>query len=190
MINSSFLKGLKTAYRDANSERRQISSLANIVLHDSKRVIFALHRGELKDAKNQLDGIEKILKELSKKFGNSRLDVEGAYNAAAEEYVEAKMFYNVLAGKKIEAIKGLKLSATAYLGGICDLLGEMVRLATNEGAKGHWHRVSEVKKDMNTIMAELIEFDFTGYLRTKYDQARNHLRKVEQMEYEVQLRKK
>ncbi|HNX10629.1 MAG TPA: hypothetical protein PKI61_00610 [bacterium] len=190
MINATFIKSLKAAYREANGERRQIGSLANIVLHDSKRVIFALHRGELKDAKAQLEGIEKILKELSQKFGVGRLNEEGSYHAAIEEYVEAKLLYNVLTAKKIDTIKGLKLPPVAYLGGICDLLGEMVRLATNEGAKGNWHRVSEIKKEMNEIMATLIEFDFTGYLRTKYDQARNHLRKVEQMEYEVKLRQK
>ena len=29
--------------------------------------------------------------------------------------------------------------------------------------------------------------DFSGYLRTKYDQARNHLRHAEQILYEVSL---
>ena len=188
MINLSFFKSLQTAYQDANSQRRQIASLANIVLHDSKRIIFALHRGEVKIAQEQLEGVEKVLKDLDKKFGIERLDEEGSYNAAIEEYVEAKMLANYLTGQKIDAIKGLKLPPTAYLGGICDLLGEMVRLATNEGAKGNWNKVSEIKQAMNDIMAGLVAFDFTGYLRTKYDQARNHLRKIEQMEYEVKLR--
>ncbi len=39
-------------------------------------------------------------------------------------------------------------------------------------------------------MGQLIDFDMTGYLRTKYDQARGHLRKLEQMAYEIKLRSK
>ncbi len=39
-------------------------------------------------------------------------------------------------------------------------------------------------------MAQLVDLDLTGYLRTKYDQARGHLRKLEQMAYEIKLRGK
>ena len=38
-------------------------------------------------------------------------------------------------------------------------------------------------------MTELVEFDMTGYLRTKYDQARASLRKIEQIDYEIKTRK-
>jgi len=38
-------------------------------------------------------------------------------------------------------------------------------------------------------MSELVEFDMTGYLRTKYDQAKGNLRKIEQINYEINLRK-
>jgi hypothetical protein len=38
-------------------------------------------------------------------------------------------------------------------------------------------------------MAELVEFDMAGYLRTKYDQARGNTRKIEQINYEINLRK-
>jgi len=38
------------------------------------------------------------------------------------------------------------------------------------------------------MMDQLIDFDMTGYLRTKYDQARGHLRKLEQMAYEIKLK--
>ena len=65
----------------------------------------------------------------------------------------------------------------------------MVRVATNEAAAGKFVRVKEIKELVNEIMAQLVDFDLTGYLRTKYDQARGHLRKIEQMDYEIKLRK-
>jgi len=49
--------------------------------------------------------------------------------------------------------------------------------------------VKKIHKIADDIMAELIEFDMRSYLRTKYDQAKGHLRKIEQTNYEVNLRK-
>jgi len=187
MINKKFIQKLQKDYLDSNGERRQIISLANVILHDSKRIIFSLHRGDLKKAEESFAEIEKIFKKLEEKFGWKRMYEEGSFKAGVEEYVEAKMFYFVLKGKNIDAIKGLKLTYESYLGGICDTTGELVRRAVNEAAKGNLSEVEKINGIINDIMAELVEFDMTGYLRTKYDQARGNLRKIEQVNYEVKM---
>lgn len=189
MINKKFIQKLKKEYDAGNSERRQIISLANVVLHDSKRVIFSLHRGDTKKAEESLSEIEKVLEKIEKKFSFVRASQEGSYKAGVEEYVEAKMFFLIIQDKKIEEIKSIKISHDSYLGGICDCLGELVRLAINKAANGDLEEVARIKNIMNEIMAELVELDMTGYLRTKYDQAKGHLRKIEQIDYEVNLRK-
>lgn len=189
MINKRFIQKLKKDYDKNNSERRQIISLSNVILHDSKRIIFSIHRGDVKKAEESFKEVEKILVKLEKSFGFTRISQEGSYKAGVEEYVEAKMFYFLIQGKKIDAIKDLKISYESYLGGICDCLGEMVRLATNKASKGELDEVGKIKDLVNDVMAELVEFDMTGYLRTKYDQAKGHLRKIEQINYEVNIRK-
>ena len=188
MLNKKFIQQLKSDYEKHEVERRQIISLSNVVLHDSKRVIFALHRGELNKAEEALVEIEKVLANLDKKFGQGRAEEEGAYKAAVEEYVEAKMFYEVMSGGKVDEIKGIKLCVDSYLGGISDLTGELVRRAVNMAAAGKMKEVEKISKAIGDIMAELVEFDMTGYLRTKYDQAKNNLRKMEQIIYEAKLR--
>ncbi|MFZ2310531.1 MAG: hypothetical protein WAW11_03230 [Patescibacteria group bacterium] len=188
MINKKFVEQLKKDYQAQESERRQIISLSNNVLFHSKKAIFALHRNEIKIADAKLKEMEDSLLQLEKKFGIKRINEEGAYRAAIEEYVEAKLLSFVIKGEKIDRIKKLKLGNDAYLGGICDLLGELVRKATNEAAAGNFDQVEKIKKLSNDIMDQLIDFDMTGYLRTKYDQARGHLRKLEQMAYEIKLR--
>jgi len=190
MINKKFTQKLKKEHDASMGERRQIISLANVILHDSKRVIFSLHRDDTTKAEASLKNIEANIKKLEKKFGQNRLNIEGAYKAGIEEYVEAKMFYLVLRGKTLDAIKGLKLSFDSYLGGICDLTGELVRRAVNQAARRKAHEVRNIKAIIEAIMAELVEFDMTGYLRTKYDQARGNLRKIEQINYEINIRKK
>jgi len=189
MINKKFIQKLKSDYQTNEGERRQIISLSNVVLHDSKRVIFSLHRGDNNKAEEALGEIEKVLKTLEEKFSVERIYNEGSYKAEVEEYVEAKTLYLVINGKKIDEIKEVKLNYESYLGGICDLTGELVRRAVNQAAEGNLKEVDKIKKAINDIMAELVEFDMTGYLRTKYDQAKTNLRKIEQIDYEIKIRK-
>jgi predicted translin family RNA/ssDNA-binding protein len=189
MINKKFIKKLKESYNKHESERRQIISLSNAVLHDSKRIIFALHREDFKKAEESLAEIEKTIKILDSKFGHSRLSEEGAFKAAMEEFAEAKLFYLVARGEKIDEFEKINLDVDSYIGGICDLTGELVRRAVNLASKGKLKEVEKVKDIINDIMAELVEFDMTGYLRTKYDQAKTNLRKIEQISYEIKIRK-
>ncbi len=190
MINDKFLEKLKTDYRANESERRQIISAANNILFEAKKTIFALQRQDFKVAEAKITEIEKALKNLEARFGFERLHREGAYKAAAEEYLEGKTLYLAVKNKKIEAVAGLHLDYESYLGGICDMIGELVRYATNQAAKGKFSEVAKIKKMAEDIMGQLIDFDMTGYLRTKYDQSRGHLRKLEQMTYEIKLRAK
>jgi len=190
MIEEKFLEKLKKDYQANESERRQIISASNNILFEAKKTIFALQREEAKTAEEKLAGVEAGLKNLEQRFGAARLKQEGAYKAAVEEYLEAKTFFATIKNKKIEAVDGLDLNYEAYLGGICDLIGELVRYATNRAAAGKFGEVAKIKKTASDIMAQLVDLDLTGYLRTKYDQARGHLRKLEQMAYEIKLRGK
>jgi translin len=184
MINRKFFWKLKENHRKALNERMQIINISNDALHNAKRIIFILHRGETNEAKKKLFELERILRQLEKKFGHDRISEEGSYMAAVEEYVEAKMFYFVMINKKIDRIKEINLNYSSYLAGLCDLTGELVRRAVNEAAAGNLSEVTKIKKIINEIMAELIEFDMFGYLRTKYDQAKHNLGKIEQIDYE------
>jgi predicted translin family RNA/ssDNA-binding protein len=189
MINKKFIQDLKKNYDRHEGERRQIISLSNLILHDSKRVIFSLHRGDKDKAAASIKEIEKNLAYLEKKFGHSRLTEEGSYRAGIEEFVEAKMYYKVINKEKVDKFKGVKIDTEGYVGGICDLTGELVRLAINQASNGNIEEVKKTKKIIEDILAELVEFDMTGYLRTKYDQAKTNLKKIEQINYEINLRK-
>jgi translin len=190
MIEPKLLAQLKQDYSSHESTRRQIISASNAILFEAKKSIFALQKTDLKLAAQKLQAIEKSLQDLAKRFGQDRLNQEGAYKAAAEEYLEGKTFYLIISKKSITPSTDLNLDYEAYLGGICDLIGELVRYATNRAAQGKFSEVAKIKKIADDIMAQLIDFDLTGYLRTKYDQARGHLRKLEQMAYEIKLQTK
>jgi len=189
MINKKFIEQLKREFDAHAGECRQIISLSNAVLHDAKKAIFSLHRDDTSEASKMLKEIEVILNNLEKKFSFLRLQEEGSYRAAAEEYVEAKIFFLVITGKKIDKIKEVNLTYESYLGGLSDLLGELARTSIKMATAGKIKEVKKIHEIADDIMAELVEFDMRSYLRTKYDQAKGHLRKIEQINYEINLRK-
>lgn len=188
IIDKNFLEHLKNSYTANEKDRRQIISASNNILFESKKIIFAIQRQDFKIAEEKLVYLEKEFINIEKRFGIDRLKKEGAYKAAAEEYLEGKTLYLAVKKKPITLIDNLNFDYEAYLGGICDLIGELVRYATNQAAKGKFSEVKKIKQIAEDIMADLIDFDMTGYLRTKYDQARGHLRKLEQMSYEIKLK--
>lgn len=189
MLNKTFIKSLKKEYLNKTIERRQIISASNIILNNSKKTIFALHRQELDVAQKLLNDNEKSIQKLIKKFTYYRLTEEGSFMAALEEYVEAKLFFNYIHKGKIEKIKEIKkLPIESYIGGLSDFTGELLRLAINESIEKKFNEVKRIKKLITEILNELIDFDITGPLRTKYDQARNNLKKIEQMDYEISLK--
>jgi len=188
MFNKGFIKKIRKDFFQQESERRQIISVSNDILHQAKKIIFSLHRLDFDYSEQKFLELEKELKKLEKNFGFLRINKEGSYKAAVEEYIEAKFFYFILKDLKINKIKGLRFQFDSYLAGICDLTGELVRFAINQVSLGNIKEVERVKIFINDILKELSEFSFTGYLRTKYDQSRNNLRKIEQINYEVKLK--
>lgn len=189
MLKHQFINSLKKNYLKKNKDRRQIISQATVVLNNSKKAIFALHRRDLKLAAEKLKESDKIIKSVLADFGLARASEEGAWLAGLEEYAEAKLFFSFISTGHIGRIKEVKLPLESYLGGLCDLSGELVRLAINEVIEQNLDAVGKIKDTINEILNELIDFDLSGYLRTKYDQARNNLKKIEQINYEINLKK-
>ena len=188
MLNKTFIKSLKKDYQEKISQRRQIISASSVILNNSKKAIFALHRQELNLAQKLLSDSERSVQALIKKFNYRRLSEEGSFMASLEEYAEAKFLFSYISKKKIEKIKEIKLPLESQLGGLCDFSGELIRLAVNESIKKNFTEIKIIKDLITEILKELIDFDFTGHLRAKYDQARNNLKKIEQMDYEISLK--
>ncbi len=189
MSRSRLFVKLKKDYDRYYLSRQKIISVANDALANSKQAIFALHRDDIKGAEKLLAEAEKKMSGLKKYFDqNFFLEDEGSYRAAIEEYVEAKLFWQVMTKGKIDFIKTVNLYFTGYLGGLCDLTGELLRkvilLATAEKFK----EAQKLKNIISDIVAELIKFNLSGYLRTKFDAAKHNLRKAEEVLYDIKMK--
>jgi len=189
MLDLTYIKQLKKAMLEYAEERRELIKNSGDALHLSKRAIFAMHRDDLKEAKLKIAAAETILKKLHKKFNKTRkmLD-EGAYKEATEEYVEASLLYEFLTKKKITKIKALPVSAETYIAGLSDVAGELYRYAIKAATARDMETTLLCKETAEEIVGELIEFNLTRYLRTKFDQAKQSVRKIEQVVYDLSLR--
>jgi predicted translin family RNA/ssDNA-binding protein len=191
MLNQKLFQELKKDYDFYDHERRELIGLSNDALMKAKQAIFAFHRDDMNGGNALLSEVEAIFSELEKKFKKEEeLRYEGSYRAALEEYVEAKFFGGFLEGKKIDFIKGAQIDADSYLAGLCDFTGELLRKAVLAATDKKFKRVEELASGIREVIGELLKFNLTSYLRTKYDQAKHNLRRVEEILYDVKMREK
>lgn len=182
---------LKKDYDIYEDTRQLINGRANFILHKAKQSIFALHRGEIKKAENFLKEVEKDLNILNKHLSKiPPLKYNGLYKAALEEYTEAKLFWQVLKFGKIKEISKVQVNFDDYLGGICDLTGELVRKMVLLATENKFEEIFRLKTIITDIINGLIKIDLTGYLRHKFDEAKRNLEKAEQIVYELKMMQK
>jgi len=189
--NQNYFSKIKKDYETYGVKRRIVIKNANEALGLSKRAIFAFHRENYNEGMTNIKRAEKIFNHLDKvSKGTTKLRYEGSWRSALEEYAEAKLFAYYLKNKKVVDIRNKQIDADIYIGGLCDFTGELVRLAVRRATDKNYKEVKEIKRTIEGVMHNLIQLDLTGYLRTKFDQCKNNLRKIEEITYELSLRSK
>ena len=187
-VPAAFAK-IKIAFDARAKARRALSVKAGEALSASKRAIFALHRADAVTAKDLLDIAAAALVEVeqaTKAFPD--LDGEGVLRAALEEYAEARLFVQYIETGSLGALEKRLMAPDIYLAGLSDTTGEIVRFALRQATEGNTAAVEKAFAAVETVITFLYELDLTGYLRTKFDQAKKNLRSLEQLRYEVKMR--
>lgn len=181
---------IKKQYTQRAKARRELIGLSNEALSLSKRATFALHRDDPKAANKLLGEAKTIFKQVEKGFKRfPDLRYEGAYKAALEEYAESLLFQGYLATGKIEPIDERAMHPFTYVGGLSDATGEMVRYAVRQVTNGNTDEVARAQAVTEMVIEFLLNMDLTGPLRQKFDQAKKNLRRLEEMRYDLSLRK-
>lgn len=190
MLSQKYFQGLRDKHAAYAKMRSEIIHESQDNLRNAKRAIFALHRDEVEEAEKLIKDIEAGLKKLRGSFKDEpKMAYEGAYLAALEEYVEARLLLHYSKTKEVEAIDEEWIRLDTYLAGLSDFTGELSRQAVMFATKGKNKEVSEIKDAVEEVITELLKFDLTSYLRTKFDQAKNNLRKLEDIMYQISMKK-
>jgi len=192
MLKKTYLNALKKSLHTYAEMRRDVIKISGDALHLSKRAIFSMHRGDMKEAEKKLAEAKTFLQSVEKKFKKvPELLTEGAYRAGMEEYVEAALFHQFLStGTLGDELKGFQIPRDVFLAGLCDVPGELYRFAIKAATERKLDVVNSSNVMAQDIVESLTEFEFTKYLRTKFDQAKQAANKLEFVVYEVSLRSK
>lgn len=190
MLDREYFNKIKAQHAAYEAGRRDVIKFSGDALSAAKRAIFALHRDDTAGADALLEESAKLLGQIDGMTAAvAGLTDEGSYRAAVEEFVEASLYRGYLKDEKIGPVIGLTIDYDVYLGGLADLAGELQRRQVRLATEGDVAGVKRLKDEIEGIIVALMEMDIGGYLRTKLDQARNSLRRAEDILYEVTLKR-
>ena len=191
MLNTTLLSKIRKDLLSYAEIRQRVIKDSNDALFQAKRVIFSLHRDQVKEAKEKLETSKNLLLKISKEYGkDTRALGEGAYQAALEEFVEAELFYQFVTTRKIGEVKSIKVTSESYVAGLTDVPGELYRYAIKAATARDTATVKACAEAAEEIIGELVECNLTSYLRNKFDQAKTAVHKLEHVVYELSLRER
>jgi predicted translin family RNA/ssDNA-binding protein len=191
MLDQEFMKTLREKNAVHGKLRREIIKLAGDAQSSAKKAIFALHRDDR-------EGTDARLAEAEAGFAAARAVIErspelvkeGSYRAALEEFMEATLYRNFVRDGRVDPVDFPDADYETFIGALSDLTGEIQRRQVKAAIEGRVDEVARYKEAVEAIVGELLNMDLEGYLRNKFDQAKNSLRRAEDVLYDTSIRGK
>jgi len=187
MLNKQEFNKIRQELKKYDAQRELLIKKAREVLKLSKRLIYSVHRNDLREANALFKEVKKKKQDIDKTAKkHKKLAYEGSYSEAMQEYAEAMCYYSFINKNKIPSIKEIGVNTNDYLLGICDLTGELVRKAVSLAVKRRYKEVEKIKKIIEEIYNEFLKFDLrNSYLRKKSDSIKYNLKKIEEVVYDA-----
>jgi len=184
MLNKSEFTKIRKEMVQFEENRESLIQSSRKIIQLSKKIIYAIHRSDLKTAKSGSNEIKKLVK----KFPHQRFDTN-MWSVALQEYVEAMTYYYFITENRIPGQKELEVPFNEYLLGLCDLSGELVRKAVKSSIENNLSEVQKIHDLVAEIYAQFLEFNLrNSELRRKSDQIKYALAKLEDILYRHKMR--
>ena len=179
------------AYEERSALAETMKPVANSIRIESKFAISLIRRDKRNEASAALEKAEeqlKILEEVSAKSPHlSRL---GFYHEALEEYVEAKVYVSLLTGGKLIWPANISIEPAVLIGGIADATGELVRRAITVADVGTLDEIAGFQHIAEEVANKLSNVKMDAKIRKKYDDVERNVRRLEEILYDVRMKKK
>jgi predicted translin family RNA/ssDNA-binding protein len=188
LFQQSQLAAMGKKYAALDTARRELQALSADMLSASKRSIFAIQRADAYASSKELAQAVKNIKAAAKIVARERrLSGEGMWRAALEEYAEATMYHQAMTSGKVGAIPELPEDPDLFLGGLSDLTGELTRSAVLAATDRDVKEVKRLLEAVREAIAFMLTLNLTGTMRTKFDQAKSNLRKLEEIAFTLSV---
>lgn len=172
----------------------------------AKQAIFALHRQDPKKAKKLMDECQDMIqKDLLPIVEEEPFLRRGSFSNFLEEYAEAKLFYAWIFGDTSqvpdmapampdarfltqENFSPVVLEPTEYLGGLCDLTGEVGRFGVHQATQRDEEAVKLCLGTNRSVLTALQMMErFPKDIGKKMGQLQQSVEKLERILYEMSL---
>ena len=157
--------------------REELLKLSRKTIKFSGQSIESLQRNNVEEAKNKLKEAATILEQINAfLIEDQTAHSVGIVNVAMQEYVEAKLFSEIVEGKDLSDVEMLGVTDQAYLLGIADLVGELRRYSLEKLVEGDVSKAKHYYNLMKELYGTFLQIDFgknlVPDLRRKKDTAR------------------
>jgi len=186
MIDKTDFGNIKKELENLDRFREEAIQRSREIIRLSKQIIYALHRNDVKTAGELIKKIRLDKGLLLRHHFDSDTDMP---IVALQEYVEATTYYEFITSGRIPRIKELKVPVDAYLGGLADLTGELVRKAVDNLINNRFEHAVKIKGIVDDIYGQFLRLDFrNGDLRKKADSIKWNLNKLTEVVFEAKLK--
>lgn len=172
-------------YQRFEENRKKCLQLSDSLRIESKIAIGFILKGDQKQAEQRLGIAKKIHAALKKLLKTSPfLYSVGGVDIGTEEYVEARLLADYLEGKPLSSMEDLDVQHEAFVGGLCDMSGELLRYA-----RKHPEEMKQIEEDLETLHQSCLQMIITrnSKIRNKLGDLERNFRKMEDMIFQWEL---
>lgn len=186
LIDQEEFEKIKSELVLFEERREKAIATSRDIITLSKQIIYAVHRGDIKRAEHLLPEIK--AKVASLPDGKTDTDMP---DVARQEYVEAATYLTFVREGRLCTRKDLEVEWPAYLAGLCDLTGELVRKAVKDVIEKRYESAKRIHRLVDEMYGAFLQFDLRGgELRKKSDSIKWNLKKLEDVMYDIEIRGK
>lgn len=191
MLNKKDFSDMVKEYQRYDLLREQAIQKSREILKLSKQVIYDVHRQDLKNAEEKITQIRRYITALRKHFPETyQIEDISIFSSALQEFTEAVCYFEFISNSKIPTRKQLDVDTENYLMGLSDLTGEVARKAVIAATQKDSKTVGRIRDLVDEIYGQFLNFDFrNSELRKKADQIKWNLKKVEELFFELSMKK-
>jgi translin len=167
---------------DKDKIREQALRSSREIIIGCRKAIQLIHQKKMKNASTNIKQASvKLIGLYDMTQGHPDLYHAGFVENAAQEFVEANCFYNIMQGKDLPDPDKIQTTYSSYLLGLCDLVGELRRTALDSIRHGKAKIADKYLDMMEEIYDVIIRFDYPSGLipiKKKQDMVRSLIEKT------------
>ncbi|MDF2379041.1 MAG: hypothetical protein P1V18_02340 [Candidatus Gracilibacteria bacterium] len=174
------------SFQQFESDRGMGLGYSNDLRIESKAAIGHLLKGKMDEANERLVKAEQLNNDLQDLMEKTPYLISvGGFHVGPEEYVEAKLLSDYLEEKPLSSPEDLRVHHESYLCGLCDMSGELLRLARfNPG------QMEQILNDITELYQSYMEAVVTrnSSIRKKMEDLERNMKRMEEMIYTWNLK--